>query len=1657
MNKTADVLKKVLKVILWVVAGFMMLLILVIVLIQIPAIQTKIVHEAASFVSSKTNTKVEIGNLRISFPKSILIKDLYLEDIKADTLVYAGEVRINIALLGLLKNKIQVNSFMLDEAVLNLARSETDSLFNFNFLINAFSDTTNQAVEKVENEEKAAWSFSIDKVDLRKIRFLFNDSYAGMNVSLAVAKLEVKMDEIDLDASIYDIDKLIVEHLVADVLITKSSESSEEASENLPKISAKEIQISDTRISYEDSLINQSVVAEIHKFILDNGAINLEEQTVSTDRLRLSQSSVAYNTRENEIPDTTETTDSPEPESNEWAVIVQRIDLEDNSLKYNIVNKPEISQAFDVNHIDLKELTLKAKDFQFSPVKTEVAVNEFTAINKDGFTISGFETDFRMDQQSITADNLKISTQNSSIDADVNLQFSSMESLSDSLQNLVINLDMRNVSISNADILYFSPDLSAQPFFSNARNVTSISGTVSGPVSQLKGENILVETGFATVLRTDFNINGLPDAETAYFDFPDLSIVTKKRDIQMLAGSYIPDSIGIPENLDVQIAFKGRMKSFESTVEMNSSFGSAELYATIDNYETFNATLNINSFDVGSVLMDTVMFGPVTLTAETSGQGLDLATINAKINAEASQLFLNGYNYQNLIVDGTINGQGFEGKVNLNDEYAVFEFDGLVNLDLDQEKYAFRFDLQGADLQKLNFTEDDIRIAMVVDSDLQDGRLEKLNGTFAIANIIIARDNDVYKLDSLLFASVNESDVSTLDFSSALIDMKYSGTISPIALSAELSGFINNYFQFSDSIQETTASEPVNFDFEIQIHNHPILSEVFLPELNAFEPGIITGSFDSESNNLEINATLKTLVYGQIEIKDLVLDVNSSQAELNYSLSGSSVSNEQFSLDNLLLEGKLADNVIFAGVTSTDEDQSKKFAIHSQLTRQNDNYRLALDPDDFYLMYKQWNIAADNYVEFGDEGVLIHNLFMNNNTSEINLTSVNQQFNDDISIGIKNFLLDDISRIIEKDTTFVKGVVDAEILLKQLAGTYGVIADVEISDLVVREVPVGKIDLKADNPEAGRFDIELNLTGVDNNLTAEGYFIPESEEDALNIELLIESLSMKTVEAFAMGQISEAEGTLSGNFTIQGKTDAPEITGELVFNDVFMNPALLNNRLEIRDETIRLQADGIYFSSFTILDADGQPAVIDGSVKMTNFADYVFALKVDANDFLLFNTSAADNESFFGTMIIDSKIDVEGPMELPVINANIKVMEGSNFTFAIPEDQLTTDRGEDVVEFLAPENLNPIIYRDEEETETSVVVEGIDLSAIIEVDENATLRLLMDPSSADSLVVKGEAALSFGIDRSGKMSLTGAYNLHEGSYLVSLQSVIKRQFDILEGSTIIWTGDPMNAGISLNARYTVRAAPYDLVASQISGLSDVERGSYKQQYPFWVLLKLRGEILKPQISFEIQLPPEEKGILGGAVDQKLTLLNEDESALNKQVFALLVMGRFIQENPFQTESGGTSAMVRSTVGGFLSAQLNKLTEKAIPGVELDFNIQSYDDYQTGEAVGRTEVELGVRKQLFDERVTVKVGGAIDVEGEQAKQNAASDIASDVEVEYRLTDDGRYKLKGFRQNQYEGALEGQLVETGVGFVYERDFNKWKNFFRSPKTEEDSRDD
>jgi hypothetical protein len=197
--------------------------------------------------------------------------------------------------------------------------------------------------------------------------------------------------------------------------------------------------------------------------------------------------------------------------------------------------------------------------------------------------------------------------------------------------------------------------------------------------------------------------------------------------------------------------------------------------------------------------------------------------------------------------------------------------------------------------------------------------------------------------------------------------------------------------------------------------------------------------------------------------------------------------------------------------------------------------------------------------------------------------------------------------------------------------------------------------------------------------------------------------------------------------------------------------------------------------------------------------------------------------------------------------------------------------------------------------------------------------------------------------------------------------------------------------------------------------------------------------------------------LNGTVYAKLQELNGRESELNKQVFALLVLGRFIPENPLASASGygGVSDFARSSVSQFLSAQLNRLSEQYITGASLDVNVESYQDYSTGNAEGRTQLQLALSKQFFDERVTVQVGGNVDLEGRRSQANSLNNFAGDFKVLYKLTEDGRWQLEVFRQDSYEGAIDGDITKTGVGVVFTIDYDRLFGITLKPVPKEEEK--
>ncbi len=478
------------------------------------------------------------------------------------------------------------------------------------------------------------------------------------------------------------------------------------------------------------------------------------------------------------------------------------------------------------------------------------------------------------------------------------------------------------------------------------------------------------------------------------------------------------------------------------------------------------------------------------------------------------------------------------------------------------------------------------------------------------------------------------------------------------------------------------------------------------------------------------------------------------------------------------------------------------------------------------------------------------------------------------------------------------------------------------------------------------------------------------------------------------------------------------------------------------------------FDNFEIRDSASNTLNLNGNVTTSNFINYGFNLDVDAKNFRALNTTKKDNKIYYGQLYLTTNLHVGGTETKPIVDGSIAVNQGTNFNIVVPQQEPGVVEREGVVvftDFDVPENDSLFLAYDSLNTAS---IFGFDITTNIEIQKEAVFNIIVDVANGDFLNVQGTGQLSAGIDPSGKTTLTGTYEIEQGGYQFSY-NFIKRKFDIEKGSKIVWLGEPTNAQVDVKAIYTTNAAPLDLLEQELGVETAVsERNKYLQKLPFQIHLNLSGKLMKPIIAFDIILPPGNYSIgtdVTTRVSSKLAQLRQEPSELNKQVFAVLLLNRFVGENPFQSSGEGFNAgsFAKQSVSRLMTEQLNQLAGGLIEGVDLNFDVASSDDYSTGERRSRTDLNVGLSKRLLNDRLTVTVGSNFELEGPQQSNQRGNNIAGNVAVNYQLSKSGRYMLRFYRKNDYQGVVDGYIIETGLGFIMTVDYNRIREILQAKK--------
>jgi translocation and assembly module TamB len=1654
-----NIASTILKVLLWFFAGVFIVLIIVVITLQIPAVQQRVAREAVSFLRDKLDTTVQLESISITFPKSVNINGFYLADKNNDTLWYNKSLRIDINMFALLNNKLQINRLELEGGTIHLYRTLADSTFNFDFITEAFTSEKDTTIRK--DTTGSDMKFDIDKLIFKNIYFTYLDEVSGTNLSFNIGRFNINADKVDPANSVYLIDNIKIENTFIEILTYKESVKEDTGPIDVNFV-FKSIDLTAIDFSFINQINHNTISASIGKTSIKADAIDLPSQTIDLRNVSLFNSEASFIIDKHITVDTIakklkDPVTSEEDEIREagWLVKVRNLHFDSNTFIFINHNETSQHEGIDFANMLVSDINLKVKDFNYSSQKISADINTFSLKEKSGFVLEQLTTKLVYDSTHIELADLKLKTGNSEIGDFIAVTYRDISQIAENLKTTGINADLSNTVISFRDILYFSPQLSSQPPFSRNRGgQVKIDTKLSGTIGNLEIENLQMSTLHNTYIDVRGNATGLPDAENANYNIVIREIVSSRNDINSLVpAKTLPENISIPPQVKLTGFFHGNLNNFRTNLNLNTTYGNAVAQAEVTGgpAENFILSAAIRNFDLGKLLMQDTTFGIVDLNLEAEGSGLKPESMVANYSGMVNKFEFNDYNYNNLEFSGTIIEEMLSAEATLNDSNLIFTLDAKMSLDTANPRYYIDLNLSGADLQALNITSDDLRLSFKFRADLDGYDINKLNGELSMHNVLIVKDKEQYGIDSLLYVSISEDQNNSINLNSDFISGKFEGSIGIFDLPKAIQNHFNQYFP-SDIEPVNEPLFPQKFSFQLTIHNPDILSDIIIPELQSIKPGNISGEFDSDKDELNIQISIPHIVYSGINIDTLIIDISSNSENFYFNTHIVHISNATIDIENPTLIITAAQDTIQAIFQIVDEQtKEEKYLIAGNLVKSDERMKLSIIPTGVKLYFDQWIVAEDNYIIFGNNQLYFHNVRISKNDQYILVNNTGEGFSSPVEFSLSDFHLPVLSRIINDKYAIVGGIINGSIIISNLSeeSPIAFLADLSIDDFSFKGDTVGQLILRADNETTTRYKMELEIKGYGNDISAQGIYSTLNDKSSIDFDLDIQNLNLSTIESFTLGHLSNMSGGMEGDLRLTGTTDAPDLNGFLQFKDASFNLSYLNSTFTFANERILFNEQGINFNNLTIRDTLNNTANIKGYLYTSHFKDFRFSIDVTTRDFLALNTKEKNDNLYFGTIYLDSDIIIRGDLNRPVVNMTARLKEDSQFTLVLPKDEVAIIERKGVIEFVDYTGKYSKIMTRQDLSEDTIRTEltGIDLNANIEINRDSKLKIVVDEVAGDSLVLYGDASLSFGIDPSGKMSLTGRYEIVEGTYQMTLY--VRRKFNIQQGSSLTWTGNPLEARVDITAIYNVRTAPLDLMADQISGTDEAQQNRYRQKLPFHVHLNMLGDLMKPDINFDIELAPEERGgEVGATVTSKLEQLSVNESELNKQVFALLVLERFLPEDPLAIRGGssGAEGLARESVSRIMGQQLNRLAGKYIQGVELSVGLESYEDYSTGEAEGRTELAVGVSKQFFNERIKVDVGSNFDLEGERARRSNLSTIAGDVSIEYKLTPDGRFRLRGFRESIYEGIIEGEIIETGLGLIYTKDYNTLRDLFR-----------
>lgn len=1642
------------------VLAIILLFITTVLVIRSPWGQEKIINEVTKFVSKKTNTKFSIDKFFLTFDGNLNIQGLYLEDQAQKNLLSFDELELSIPLLGILQQKEINLKYVHIDGLTSTVYKKDNQDFNFQFLIDAFASEEEQEEDKNDSE----LDFVLGKIQLLNTNLSYQDKEEGLDANVYLGDFLVRINKFDLNHLDFEIDEIFVGE--SDLKFTQqavknkteTSEKKEESNhQKLPKLKINNFQI--TNFDTEIKLLEDDYTAFIKDFNWNSIDLDLNEKKVKWKDFVLENSIVDLDL----MPQKTATQNQPTSKEDfeliwpNWEVKFERLQV--NNQKFSLTTKGEglSKKSFDSENFQLKQLHFELTKVSYLPEDKNLKL-QLQQLQFEEFTnlsLKNLKFQLQVSNQGIQLEQLQINALKNKLQGDFAVQYANINEFINSpetFSDFNLNLDG-----------YFQLK-EFEKFIPNFKNNLALINLAKYPIETKitingNGKKLKIEPSHVKWNKTEINLaGGIQNIrkENQKFQLQNYNITTHKKDLLVWVDKNTLGDLNLPESFQLQGNLENVSNQWKSKSQLKTSLGDIKINGEVDLSEkiTFNLASELDEIALHKILQNEEL-NPLSMQFKAKGSYKDLGGIDLDFSSEIQKL-----KWKNISLDGlTINSNLQQSKgdftLRLKEENLDIELNSAI--ELAENYYTLKPELivHGIDFYELGWLSEDIKARFTIASKFK-GNPDEFDLELGVPEFVSVYDDTSYQLKGFdLKASVG-AEKTAISTKSKFLNTQLKANKHPKDLAEASWAYIQKYITNFSEEEEELATSNIDLEWDLQLVNIPLLSEVYLEDLKEMDTLSLSLDFKESKNEINANIRLPHLIYKDIEVNQLLINANANPTKANFNFGFDKLESGGFQIAKTSFSGAYKEDFWELTLEAFQEEEAF-FYIRSFIEKEDDAWVYNLDDDEFILNRQAWKVHPKNYIKFGNKKLEFSDFEIERKQQKLAIKNDFDCEDEHFGLLFNNFKLGTFTSYLHPDALFANGEINGDFIVVKPFEQIGFLADLSIDDLNIYNEEIGTLQLSASADGNNTYATQLSLIGEQVDLFGKGSYFYENEQSKIDVGIELNQLNLSLVEAFIPEIIEESEGEISANFQISGPTNQSKYEGQLKMSEIGFRAKAVDTKFYFGDEKISFNQNEISFEKFSIKDAQKNEFITSGKIFIDPISNPRFDLNFKAKNFQLLDAKRDESTAYYGKVNFDLNAQLTGNLNIPKLDLDFKLNKATNFTFVIPESQADVVDREGVVMFVNKSNPEDVLTRGKEQ-EFNQLIKGFEIDAKIKTSPDAKITVVFNQRTGDLIQLQGNADLIAQVEPNGNIDLSGTYEVNEGFFEINLYNLVTRKFSLAKGSKVSWYGDPYNADLDIRAVYKLDTSPSALMASQIASEASSVQNRYRRQLPFWVYLDVEGSLNSPYLSFGLDMPEEQRSAINGTVYARINQLNQQEDELNKQVFSLLVLNRFYPESGSDGSQGGAAALARNNLNQALADQLNTFSNKLTgnTGIELNFDINSYTDFETGVGQERTDVDVSAQKKLFNDRLVVEAGSQVNVQGDQ--RPGESNVAlGNVSVEYLITEDGRWKARGFRRSEYENVIDGQVFISGIALIFTREFNEfdelWKSLFATSKKLED----